>query len=406
MCSFGSSSGSQHQDQAAYGTNTPTLSPQFSNIFNSYAKSFGFDPTQWMASKPAASGAAPGKTAQSQGSPAPNAAGTTQPGTKVYNPQTGQMEDSGPPAVGGDYTGPDVQGGGNLGANATQSSVMDFLRNSLANNTVGKQVGNVNDLNSTNGLLSWVGKHDSDLYDSTLKDVRGQAAPQAAVFTSDGAPQIAGQVGADYMSRYMSPYLNDVVGSTGDILDRTTDRGLTSLRASRDAGSAFGDRANLADGQFLSDSAMNKGNVIGNLKNLGFTQAAGYGMSDADKAQAAATTNAGNTLSNNQYNAGAKNQGAQFNVGAQQANTAQKLQAAQQAQSILKDQAGLSQQLLDNIVTADGIDTAKANSLFSDGTITSAQLAAILSMAQNGNGYTYSQNSTSNGTTDQSSFVV
>lgn len=395
MCSFGSSDTNQHSNSDTYGTNTPNLSPQYMSIFNAAAKQLGFDPTQWM---PSTSTSSSGQSGSS---------GTTQPGTtspKVTVNADGTVSTSGgQQTVGSDYKGPSVQSV--AGLNPTQSSAVNWLQNSVANGPVGKQVAASNametgQLGNTNSKLDEVNGW-NEIVGNRINDIANAAAPQSA-----GAPTINGQIGADFMGRYLSPYLNDVVGSTQSIYDRNTDRGLNTLRAGRDAGSAFGDRANLADGQYLSDSAQNEGNTIANLKNLGFTNAAGFGMTDAAAKQAADTQNAANTLNNNQFNANAilqqRGLANTANSEALQANAAVAANAVQQ----LSDTTGVSKDVLSNVMSGDKIDTDKVNQAFQDGTIGTAQLAALMAAAGQGNGYTYSQNTKSDGSSSTSSTVI
>lgn len=70
--------------------------------------------------------------------------------------------------------------------------------------------------------------------------------------------------------------------------DRQSARGLTALRAGRDAGSAFGDRARNADAIYQADSDLNREQLAAQLRATGLDKAFQYAGGDADrKAQGA-----------------------------------------------------------------------------------------------------------------------
>ena len=85
-----------------------------------------------------------------------------------------------------------------------------------------------------------------------------------------------------------------------------------------------------------------------------------------------------------------------------------RLAALGQVAGTLQSQAGLSNQMVSNIVTANGINTQAAQNLFAAGSITQAQLSAILQAASAYNGYSYTQDSTSRSdeSTDSSSWGI
>lgn len=142
--------------------------------------------------------------------------------------------------------------------------------------------------------------------------------------------------GASYSQPYFDPYTKDVVGGALDAYDTGVGQGLQTLRASRDAGSSFGDRSYLAESKYLSDAAKGRSAVAAPLLSQGFQFASTQGQSDADRSaqaaiqdailQATATENNANRLTSaaaalaadknnvSLANAGATNNAAQFNV--------------------------------------------------------------------------------------------
>lgn len=114
---------------------------------------------------------------------------------------------------------------------------------------------------------------------------------------------ITGQIGADYMGRYVNPYLSDVVDTSLADYDYGAAQGMNALRAG--SASAFGNkRTGVAEGQFAADSARGRGALAAGLRSDAFNTAAGLGQTDAARVQAADTQTKANLLSNNQFNAG------------------------------------------------------------------------------------------------------
>ncbi len=367
-------------NQNQYGTRTPILSPQYNSIFNAYAKTLGFDPSQW-------SGSTYG-TAQAPYTQANGVAGATgaTPGATnngIYGGPRADINVNNSENGGGSqptgYTGPNPQVV--TGYNPTQTGAVNWMANNLTNNPVNGQTGSVNaDLQNYKNYMTSAA--------APLTSIANQAAPQAGLSTSADPKQAAA-----FMSAYESPYTNQVVDTTLANYDQNTNNQLNALRSQRGAGSAFGDRANISDSQFLNQSDLNRAQTEAGLRNLGFTNAIAPSVSDA-----------ANSVGNTQFNANAANQNAQFNVNAQQTNTAQRMQAIQQTQATLAAETGLDQTILQNVVTANGINTEAAQNLFNAGTISQAQLNALLDAASGTNGSQFAQNS--NETSRSNTFKV
>lgn len=135
----------------------------------------------------------------------------------------------------------------------------------------------------------------------------------AANFAAANAPSVAAGTGAAYMSPYQTGLANDYVNASLADYDTGVDRGFNALRAR--SADAFGNkRTGVAEGQFLSDAARNRSVLSSDLRYNAFNTAAGYGQTDASRAPAADTTNAGNLLNNNQFNAANALNTSQFNA--------------------------------------------------------------------------------------------
>lgn len=247
-------------------------------------------------------------------------------------------------------------------------------------------------------------------------------APKDLTAQTVGTSNVDPTSGAAYIDNYADPYTRNVVDSSLASYDKNTANQLNALRAGRDAGSAFGDRANIADDQFLSNQATGRAQLESQLRDQGFTLGANLGQNDANRSLQAGTTNAANTLAASSTNAANKLNAGEFNnnlldnrqkfdVGAAYQGDASRDSAMTNYASILKQSAGLTQQQLDNVVTSNGINTQAAQALFQSGQISQAQLQAILQAATTANGNTSTtnadgsqrtagnQNTTSNSTT-------
>jgi hypothetical protein len=94
---------------------------------------------------------------------------------------------------------------------------------------------------------------------------------------------IRARQGADFMNSYMNPYMQQVVDASLADYDAGVDRQATQARARRDAGSAFGDRAAIADAVFAADSNRGRGSMAANLRSDAFNTAANFGMQDSNR---------------------------------------------------------------------------------------------------------------------------
>ena len=253
------------------------------------------------------------------------------------------------------------------GATTGQQSGIDWLNGNVTGNPVnGATTGANNFLTSAN---------------SNLQGINSQYTPitTQANYQSAGAPQVTAQSGAQNMGAYLNPYTNQVVNTTLANYDTNTNNQLNAMRASQDSAGAFGDRSAVAQGQFLNQSDANRAQTAATLYDTAFNTAAGYGQQDASRNLQADTTNAANTLANNQFNVNANYQGDQ-----------QKMAALQNQQANIAQQTGVNQQWLSNIVTANGINMQAAQAAVDAGQITQQQLQAIQQAATAGNGTTTS----------------
>jgi hypothetical protein len=116
----------------------------------------------------------------------------------------------------------------------------------------------------------------------SMQAAQMQAAQMQAAQVGDVA-NIAARQGADYMNSYMNPYLQQVVDTSLADYDVGVDRQSAQNRARRDAGSAFGDRAAIADAVFSADSNRGRGSLSANLRSDAFNTAANFGMQDSSR---------------------------------------------------------------------------------------------------------------------------
>jgi len=370
---------SSNSNTSQYGTRTPNLSPQWQTQFNNILSSLN------MPVNSSSGYVAPPNTAKT---------GTTQPSTYTVNGYSYNAD--GTPATATStqpfaYT--PTNGYGQIGANKTQQTALDFQNKNLLNSPVDAAVASINpDLQYFKGALG-------DYVNKPLWDIENQTAPQATASTSANAPLVNAQTGASAMTPYMTPLNDAYVNSSLDSYQHAADKGYNSLTAAN-AGAFGNKRTGVAQGVFQSDSALGAGNLAAGLRLNAFNTAAGLGQQDANRTLSADTTNAGNLLSNNQFNANLLTDTSKFNVGAQQTNTNQKLAAAGQMAASIAQQTGIDEGILNNIVTANGIDTKAAQALFDNGTITQAQLQALLESAGAGNGSSFTSNTDQSGSSN------
>lgn len=193
------------------------------------------------------------------------------------------------------------------------------------------------------------------------------------------APTISAKTAADFMDLYKEDYTRDVTDAALADYDAGAAVQKNNLRAAN-AGAFGNKRYGVAEGQFAADAARGRGSLSANLLAQGFRDRAALGAGDAGRALEADTTTAQIRDSRDKFNVNSQYQA--------QANAAQ----------YLKEQSGLSQQILDNIVTADGIDAELAQTLFAAGTISQSQLHDILDAAREYNGSQFTENVDTNRT--------
>ena len=356
-----------------YGTNTPTISAQYNQAYNNI---FGYDQAN-----------------------ADGTATTFVPG--VLDRKTG--------------------------ANQVQQKAIDYMQGQLGSQgAAGNVLANNGSLGS---LYAQYGGVADQLQGITRADPR-----QAQAFTSTAAnvqaansgsaPTAFGYTAADTVSPYAALFGSQVTDPALAAYDYGTMRSVTDLDARLAGSGAFANsRSEIPYSDLITQAALGRGQLSSQLNSQGLTNALGFASQDASRLSDTSKFNVGNTLQNNQFNAqlaqqaglaNAQNQtqnnqfnanqnqnSSQFNVQALNAQDQSKLAALGQVAGTLQAQAGLSSQMVNNIVTANGINTNAAQQLFAAGSITQAQLNSILNAASAYNGYSYTQNNSSQGHSDR-----
>jgi hypothetical protein len=109
----------------------------------------------------------------------------------------------------------------------------------------------------------------------------GQASGMAQPYFQTGAAATLGGMGSANLgeldtNKYMSPYLQNVVQSTADILGQQNRQDMSgALGTAIQSGAGFGDRSGIAAANLNRQQMMGMGSTIGNLLNQGYTQAQG-----------------------------------------------------------------------------------------------------------------------------------
>ena len=220
------------------------------------------------------------------------------------------------------------------GMTADQQTAAGVLRSNLASNVLGGAYGTASDattralggISSGNDSIA-SGLHylqaNQDIGSNTL----GHWFPDAVAATgassnyagasgasAAGAPGVTAGTGAQFMGAYETPLNDDYVNASLADYDAGAAKGFNALRAG--SADAFGNkRTGVAEGQFMADAARGRGTLSADARLNAFNTAAGLGQSDATRALAADTTNAGNALNNNQFNANLSQSNSQFNAG-------------------------------------------------------------------------------------------
>lgn len=297
------------------------------------------------------------------------------------------------------------------GMNATQRSAAGRVSDYLDGGGAAGRVAPVNqDLTTIRSNL--------DRFTTGTPNLLG-SAPQASVSTINGvdpitAERVAATTGADYRNLYIDPYLNEVVDASLADYDLGAAEARNALRAG--SAGAFGNkRTGVAEGQFASDAAIGRGMLSSGLRSDAFRFSTDAGMKDSDRrattdianqdaALRASIANNDNALRAQTFNAGARNEASMFNTGIVNdrdlANLNSRNTADARAVTALAEQAGITQNVANNVFTADGIDLGAAEDLFSAGTISQAQLQTIIDAAAGFNGSSYRDNRYSNTNTD------
>jgi len=103
----------------------------------------------------------------------------------------------------------------------------------------------------------------------------GLAAAAPATIAS-GAAANPTTLDQSAINQYLSPYLNDVVGSTASLLNQQNQQAMSGQTGNAISQGAFGgDRAGIAAAVLQGQQSLNEGNVLSNLLNTGYQSALG-----------------------------------------------------------------------------------------------------------------------------------
>ena len=144
----------------------------------------------------------------------------------------------------------------------------------------------------------------------------GQASGMAQPYFQTGAAATLGGMGSANLgeldtNKYMSPYLQNVVQSTADILGQQNRQDMSgALGTAIQSGAGFGDRSGIAAANLNRQQMMGMGSTIGNLLNQGYTQAQGVAQQQQSADLAARQANLARLLQGGQ-NIGQLGAGAQ-----------------------------------------------------------------------------------------------
>lgn len=254
------------------------------------------------------------------------------------------------------------------------------------------------------------------IINNDLMGNRGQMAAlggQYAPFSTQKAAQATASSGADFISRYTNdPTADALLQSSTDDYITTADRARNARLLSRDSSGAFGDRAAISDATYDADSVRGLNALTSGIRSSIYDRAVGAGMQDA------------NNFTNT----------SQFNAGAEMQNRSQQMQAIQAQERNIAAQTGISQQILQNVITnnqvnMDGLgaesDAAKSNidalgakrnavqinmdaatKLFQSGQISQEQLNQLAILAQQSNGMYMDETMNRNGSSNSFTATV
>jgi len=277
------------------------------------------------------------------------------------------------PAGNQGYTPDQAVGAGfinqNLANNPTQPYIDEAI-NAGGNVAVGLDnlAGDLANLNSN----YWNQYADRGSY--TIGQLESQYPEMYGAVDPVTAQQIQARQGSEFMGDYLNPYLSDVVDASLADYDFGTNRALAEMQGRRDAGSAFGSRANLSDAVFNADAARGRGSLAAGLRSQGFNTALGAGMQDANRFLSADTTNAANLLNAAQFNNAQDMSRKMFDVNAAYQGDQQRMQALNNMQNnmLMQGNFGLSAaDLMNNnanlAMLQNQLQTGNANLLFNMG---------------------------------------
>ena len=134
----------------------------------------------------------------------------------------------------------------------------------------------------------------------------GQASGMAQPYFQTGAAATLGGMGPANLgeldtSKYMSPYLRNVVQNTADILGQQNRQDMSgALGTAIQSGAGFGDRSGIAAANLNRQQMMGMGSTIGNLLNQGYQQAQGVAQQQQSADLAARQANLARLLQGGQ----------------------------------------------------------------------------------------------------------
>lgn len=299
-----------------------------------------------------------------------------------------------------------TQGLNQGGSNAPQAQSMNYFAGQIGGSPVDTATLAAN--KNIDASRGWLG----DVSDRYAR-FESQPARQAQAFTvADPSPvgniSAGGLTGAELAGSYLRAY-GDAANDALANYDYGTLRGMTELD-SRIAGSgAFANsRSEIPYSDLITQAALGRGQLSAQLRNNALTSAYGFGSQDANRLTQNNQFNTSADLDRQkfntqiqqaarEFNANQQQNSGQFNVNAGYQGDQQNLAAiGGRAQTILSH-AGLSQQQLSNVASANGVNMDAASKLFEQGAISQAQLLAIVDAANASNGSSYDQTTNTSG---------
>lgn len=153
-----------------------------------------------------------------------------------------------------------------------------------------------------------VGSYQPQLYQPTgyfdVNAVQGYTPETYTAAQTDRLDPTRVATAAENVSPYQGLIDENLINPALAGFDRQAARGLTGLRAGRDSGTAFGDRARNADAVYQADADLNRAQLDAQLRTTGLDKAFQYGSSDADRKAQATMQDAALEASRREGNAG------------------------------------------------------------------------------------------------------